>query len=332
MDTIAVVLAGGVGTRLYPASSRERPKQFLALDGERSLLSRTVERVEPLADATYVLTRPEYADLVPDHAPDAEVLVEPAGRDTGPALVYAAHRVRDEVGECVLLNLPSDHRVGDGFADPAERALRAARETGKLVTLGVEPDRPATGYGYIKPGTDRGDYFDVAGFFEKPSTEAAERYVYDGFLWNAGVFAWTPEALLDEARRSDLAPLVESLDAGQPERGFRLVEPVSVDYAILEGCANAAVVPADVEWDDLGAWDALARVGDPDAAGNVVAGNALTVDAEDCVIATDEGSHVSVVGVEGLTVAAYDGRVLVVPTEDAQRVREVVARLEAEEE
>ncbi|MFC6837261.1 mannose-1-phosphate guanylyltransferase [Halomarina ordinaria] len=328
MKRIAVVLAGGVGTRLYPASSPERPKQFLALDGERSLLTRTVERVEGLVDATYVLTRPEYADLVPAHAPDAAVLVEPAGRDTGPALAYAAHEVREREGECVLLNLPSDHHVEGDFAGVAERALGVAAETGKLVTLGVEPTRAATGYGYIKPGTDHGDYFDVAGFFEKPDAGAAERYRYNGFLWNAGIFAWTPDAFLAAARDSELEPLVDGLDAGQPERGFRLVDSVSVDYAVLEDATNAAVVPADFAWDDLGAWDALTRIGERDGNGNVVVGNALALDAENCVVATDEDTHVSVVGCEGITVAAYDDRVLVVPTRDAQRVREVVDRLE----
>jgi mannose-1-phosphate guanylyltransferase len=329
MQTIAVVLAGGVGTRLYPASSETRPKQFLSFGDGPSLLARTVDRAREVADRVYVLTRPAYADRVPDHAPDAEVLVEPAGRDTGPALVYAAHRIREAVGDCVLLTLPSDHHVEGDFAPVARTACRVARETGKLVTIGVEPTRAAVGYGYLKPGTDHGDYYDAAGFYEKPDPGAAERYRYNGFYWNAGIFAWTPAALLRETRGTELAGLVDDLDAGDEGAAFERAPAVSVDSAVLERSDEVALVPATFEWDDLGAWDALARVFDEaaDDDGNVVRGNGLLLDAENCVVATDEASHVSAVGVSDLTVAAYDGRVLVVPTREAQRVREVVRDL-----
>jgi mannose-1-phosphate guanylyltransferase len=337
MHVTAVVLAGGTGTRLYPASSEQRPKQFLSFGDGPSLLSRTVERARTVADSVYVLTRPEYADAVPDHAPDAEVLVEPAARDTGPALVYAAHEVREREAErgpeadddTVMLCLPSDHHVEGEFAPVAERACEVAADTGALVTLGVEPTRAATGYGYVKPGAEHDGYFDAAGFFEKPDPGAAERYRYNGFLWNAGMFAWTPEAFLEAARRGDLEQLVEGVEAGDAERAFRLAEPVSVDYAVLEGARDVAVVPATFEWDDLGAWDALVRVF-ADAAdddGNVTLGETLALNAENCVLAAGEDHHVSAVGVSDLTVAAYDGDVLVVPTREAQRVREVVDRL-----
>ncbi|MWG34579.1 mannose-1-phosphate guanylyltransferase [Halomarina oriensis] len=330
MHVTAVVLAGGTGTRMYPASSDQRPKQFLSFGDGPSLLTRTVERASEVADTVYVLTRPDYADAIPDHAPDAEVLTEPAGRDTGPALVYAAHEVREREGEdTVMLCLPSDHSVEGDFGSVAERACEVAADTDALVTLGVEPDRAATGYGYIKPGEEHDGYYTAAGFFEKPDAGAAERYRYNGFLWNAGMFAWTPEAFLAEARRGDLAQLVKGVEAGNAESAFRLAESVSVDYAVLEDAREVAVVPATFEWDDLGAWDALVRVF-ADAAdddGNVVLGDALTIDTEDCVIAAGEDQHVSAVGVSDLTVAAYDGNVLVVPTRQAQRVREVVDRL-----
>lgn len=337
MHVTAVVLAGGTGTRLYPASSEQRPKQFLSFGDGPSLLTRTVERAREVADSVYVLTRPAYADAIPEHAPDAEVLVEPAARDTGPALVYAAHKVREREsekghGDTVMLCLPSDHYIEGDFASVAERACEVADDTGALVTLGVEPDRAATGYGYIKPGEEHDGYFDAAGFFEKPDAGAAERYRYNGFLWNAGMFAWTPGAFLEEARRGDLAQLVKGVEAGNAENAFRLAESVSVDYAVLEGARDVAVVPATFEWDDLGAWDALVRVF-ADAAdddGNVVLGDALTMDTENCVVAAGEGQHVSAVGVSDLTVAAYDGNVLVVPTRQAQRVREVVGRLREE--
>ncbi|MEF8908036.1 MAG: sugar phosphate nucleotidyltransferase [Haloarculaceae archaeon] len=328
VTVVAVVLAGGTGTRLYPASRPDRPKQLLALGSESSLLTRTVDRAG-FADQRYVLTRPSLADAVREHASGAAVLTEPEPRDTGPALVYAAHRVREQVGDCVLVCLPSDHQVSGDFAPTMERAAAVAADTGRLVTLGVEPSRPATGYGYIEPGADRGEYREVARFVEKPDGEAAQQYVEAGWLWNAGMFAWTPDALLGAARDSPLAPLVEALDAGEPAAGFEAVEAVSVDNAVLERADDVAVVPADFAWDDLGSWDAVGRVLEADADGNAHLGETLAVDAADCVLAAGEDSHVSAVGVEGLAVASYDGRTLVVPREDAERVREVVRRLES---
>ncbi|USZ66960.1 sugar phosphate nucleotidyltransferase [Halorussus salilacus] len=343
---VAVVMAGGTGTRLYPASRADRPKQFLSLGGEGSLLARTVERVG-FADEVYVSTAVEHAERVREAVPRAGVLVEPEASDTGPALVYATHRVREQVGDCVVLCVPSDHVVSGAFETTARTAARAAVETEGLVTFGVEPTRHATGYGYIEPaaggvdapgGGNGGDgyaedgntgdgYAEVAQFREKPDAETAREFVGRGFYWNAGLFAWTPDALLREARESPLAPLVAALAAGDPERGFAEVEPVSIDYAVMERTDDAYVVPADFEWDDLGSWDAIERVVETDDAENAVLGDAVTVDVADSVVASDGDTHVSAVGVEGLVVAAYDDRVLVVPKDEAQRVREVVAAL-----
>jgi mannose-1-phosphate guanylyltransferase len=325
---VAVVLAGGVGSRLYPASRSHRPKQLVALAGEDTLLERTVARAA-VADEVVVSTRPAFADAVRDRCPDATVIVEPAGKDTGPALAYATHRVAERYPDPVVLALPSDHHVAGDFETPARRGARVAAETGALVTFGVEPTRPATGYGYIEPGPDHGEYADVATFHEKPDADTAATYCDRGYYWNAGLFAWTPETFLSVARDSPLSPLVEALDAGDPERGFDAVDPVSVDRAVFERTDRAAVVPLDVEWDDLGTWDALGRVLSPDGDGNVVAGDAeaTALGATGNVVAGDE-VHVSLVGVDDLAVVAYDDRVLVVPTDETQRVRDLVAEVE----
>ncbi len=330
MTTVALVLAGGTGTRLYPASRSDRPKQFLRFGGDDSLLTETVSRVG-FADETYVLTGDSYAEQVREHAPKAGVLVEPAGKDTGPALAYAARRIREQVGDCVLLCVPSDHHVTGAFADVATRACKVAVETGGLVTMGVTPTRPATGYGYIEPGewdesewdAGEGTVAPVAEFREKPDVETAREFVDAGYLWNAGIFAWTPDAFLRECEGTPLEPIATADD---PDAGFDAAESVSVDYAVLERTESAYVVPADFDWDDLGSWDALERLFDGE---NAVLGDALTVDASGNVVAGDK--HVSLVGVDDLVVAAYDDRVLVVPKSEAQRVREVVAALREEE-
>ena len=338
VTTAAVLLAGGTGTRLYPASRSHRPKQFLALgDDDRSLLRRTADRAG-FADELFVVTRESYADRVRDVVPEATVLVEPAGRDTGPALAYAASEVRAAATEAaansasgetasddaVLLCLPSDHVVGDGFRATAETAVDVAARTDALVTLGVEPDHPATGYGYIQPGADHGDHYAVDQFREKPDEETAEALLDAGCYWNAGMFAWTPDAFLAAARAGPLDALVDALETGGDVAGaFDETDPVSVDYAVLEHADDVRVVPADFEWDDVGAWDALLRLADEK---NATLGDTLAIDASGNVLASDD-KHVSVVGADDLVVAAFDDRVLVVPTDDAQRVREVVAEL-----
>jgi mannose-1-phosphate guanylyltransferase len=329
--TVALILAGGTGSRLYPASRSTRPKQFLPLLGTETLLERTVERAG-FADRVVVSTRPAFEADVRDLVPGVDdVVVEPAARDTGPALTYATHRIGEEYGEdSVVVALPSDHHVGDreAFAATMRRGARVAREEGRLVAFGVEPTRPDTGYGYIESGPDRGAYADLAAFHEKPDAETAERYVAAGYRWNAGTFAWTPRSFRRAARDSPLGPLVAALDDGEVAEGFDAVEPTSVDYAVMERVENAAVVPLDVEWDDLGSWDALARLLSADADGNVVRADdePLFVGSEGNVVVSD-GPHVSLVGVDGLAVVAWDDRVLVVPQSAAQRVREAVTEL-----
>lgn len=330
---IGLLLAGGQGTRLYPASRSHRPKQFCSFGGDRSLLRRAADRASFL-DAVYAVTRERYASRVRDIVPEATLLVEPTARDTGPALVYAAHEIADRESDSVLLCLPSDHVVGDGFEGAARRALDAAVRTGGLLTMGIEPTRPATEYGYIQPGPTEGDYAEVRRFHEKPDRETAEGYVAEGYRWNAGIFSWRPESLLAAAAESPLAPLVTELESGDPEAGFEAAPAISIDDAVLSRADNVYVVPATFPWDDLGSWDAIGRqIGGDDLLGretdgdNVVVGEATTVDATGNVIASDE-KHVSVLGVDDLVVAAFDDRVLVVPKAAAQRVRELVAILE----
>ncbi|MGQ4556708.1 sugar phosphate nucleotidyltransferase [Halobellus sp. GM3] len=394
LPVVAVVLAGGTGSRLYPASRSDRPKQFLSLaggaraeadadadddtdansdddtdaDSGASLLERTVSRARAVADEVVVITRESYAEGVRSRVPDAAVLVEPAGRDTGPALLYATHRIGRRYDDCVVLALPSDHLVGEGFAEAVGRGTDVAAAVDRLVTFGVEPTRPETGYGYIEPADPDGDvgpdgdtdWLPVASFHEKPDAETAEAYVETGYYWNAGLFAFRPAVFLDAASSSPLSPLLDALrsaESGGPtgESGrtegngsipegesaaaaaFRSTDAVSVDYAIFETSEEVAVVPVSFPWDDIGSWDALERAADFDAAAGVDADDAENVAVGDVTVRTldaadnvvaGDGAHVSLVGVSDLAVVSWDDRVLVVPKDRAQDVKSLVRSLE----
>lgn len=317
---VAVILAGGTGTRMYPASRSDRPKQFHDFGTHNSLLAETVDRVT-FADHVIVSTQPGFADDVPDHAPDAEILVEPAPKDTGPAVLYAVHTIAEEYADPVVLCVPSDHWIQGEFKPVAQQAARVAVETQGLVTIGISPTRPATGYGYIKPGRVQDGYAPVRAFNEKPAQDTAADLVSNGWLWNAGMFAFTPDALIEDARDSPLAPLVRALDGDEPTRGFDAVDAISLDFAVVEDTDRGFVVPANFEWDDLGTWDAIGRVVDSPLC------DALTLDTTETIIAGDDSVHVTAIGVSDLVIAAYDDRVLVVPADEAERVRDAVRRL-----
>lgn len=321
---VAVILAGGTGTRLYPASRSDRPKQFHSFGTTDSLLAQTVDRCS-FADHVIVSTQPAFADHIPDHAPDADILVEPAPKDTGPAILYAAHTIAEEYTDPVVLCLPSDHWIQGGFEPAATQAARVAIETQGLVTIGITPNRPATGYGYIQPGRLQDGYAPIEAFHEKPTQDTAADLVDDGWLWNAGMFAFTPTSLLSEARDSPLAPLVQALEAGELTRGFDEVDAISLDYAVVEDTEHGFVVPASFEWDDLGTWDAIGRVADSPLC------EALMLDTTDTIVAGDESVHVTAIGVSDLVIAAYDDRVLVVPADRAEQVRSAVTKLRDED-
>ena len=320
---VAVVMAGGTGTRLYPASTTNRPKPFLTLGTDRSLLARTVDRVS-FADEIYILTRPSFTDAVRDVVPDVGILTEPEPKDTGPALVYAAARLGEQVGDCVLLSVPCDHHVDGRFELTARQAARCGAKTEGLVTIGIEPDGPSTDYGYIEPESIPGETNDwqrVSTFVEKPGIAKAREFVNDGYYWNSGTFAWTPAALLSAAATTELAPLVDAMEAGQPEKGFEAVEAVSIDRAVLEKASSVYVVPASFDWGDVGTWNGLAETLDTDDRGNVGVGDVTALECENCIIAGDES--VRAIGVSNLLIASYGGQTVVVPRERALEVSQL---------
>jgi mannose-1-phosphate guanylyltransferase/mannose-6-phosphate isomerase len=343
-----VILSGGVGTRLWPLSRRLRPKQFLTLDGDSSLFARTLARVlRPPFAPPAVVCNDDHRFLVAEElrqagATAADILVEPAARNTAPAIAAAALRALARDPDAVMMVLASDQVIADGdaFAEAAAAAAELARD-GYLVTFGVEPSQPETGFGYIRKGAAlAGGAFHVASFVEKPNPDAAAAYVASGdYFWNAGIFVFRAASVIAELERHHpeiVAVVGDALAAGRAdldffrldETAFAQAPSISIDYAVMEKTERAAVVPLNAGWSDVGSWSSLWSLGAADDAGNVVAGNAMVFDSQGTYVRS-EHPLVAVLGVSDLIVVATDDTVLVLPKSRAQEVKDVVAQLQA---
>jgi mannose-1-phosphate guanylyltransferase len=353
MRIFPVVMAGGSGTRFWPLSRRDRPKQFLPLDGEEPLLAATVARLPPLAriDRTYVVCGPNHAASVRrilPRLPRPNLLVEPCPRNTAPCIGLAALHVHRRDPRGVMAMLPADHHVARpaAFRQALDAGARIAAD-GAIATIGITPDRPETGYGYLKVGArlrpiGRGRKAfhpaRVERFVEKPDLVTASRYLAEGgYLWNSGIFLFRADVILDEIRRAmpvlgeQLAVIDRSLGTPAYARTLKRVFPeapsISIDYGVMEKSQRIVVVPAAFGWSDVGSFAALSEVRAPDDLGNAAQGDALIVDGHGNVVVAQGGRLVAVVGVDDLVVVDAGDAVLVVRKDRAQDVRKAVDEL-----
>jgi mannose-1-phosphate guanylyltransferase len=331
----AVVLAGGSGTRFWPLSTPRNPKQLLPLTGSTSTAEESIDRLAGLIarERILVVTGPALADQLQRrlNLPAANVLVEPRAASTAPALIWATLEAQRRDPEAEVLSLHADWAVGDAaaFRRTADVALTTASSYDRLVTVGVVPSRPETGYGYIVPGPPLGEGARmVARFSEKPDAATALDLMAAGALWNSGLFAWTAERLLLEAETHtpEVAPHLPALRSGDVEQFFRKVTPISIDVGLLERSASVAVVSGAFAWDDVGTWQALTRVRAKDPGGNVVVGRAFTHESEDCIVWSDRDTVV-LNGVRDLIVVQANGRILVMPADRAASMKQLLDAL-----
>lgn len=356
-----VIMAGGSGTRFWPLSRRNRPKQFLRIGTERTLIEETVARLAPIAgsEGVYVVAgrhhAPRIRELLPQ-MPEAQLIIEPCARNTAPCIGLAAIHIRRRDPDAVMAVLPADHHIGDtaGFRTLVAAAIARAAD-GVIVTLGIQPTRPETGYGYIhydpqsaeavsvnamvdgSVGNEPVEVCTVRRFVEKPPRETACAYLADGsYLWNSGMFFFTASRILDDIARflPDLHTALGRIDAAidTPDYDavlaseFAAIDGISIDYGVMERTEQVYVIRGDVGWNDVGHWAALADFADADDDGNVIEGRVIAVESGDNIVRAGE-RLVALVGVRDLVVVDTPDALLICPRDRAQDVRQIVERL-----
>lgn len=341
----AVIMAGGSGTRFWPASRKCKPKQLLAIAANKTMIRATVERILPMIPFSRIMTVTAYthAHEIRAQLPELDpgmVVVEPVGRNTAPCVALAAYKLAGIDPNALMAVLPADHLIGkdEEFRHALKAAMEVAADGAHLVTFGVVPDRPETGYGYIALGERAFDVgalpvYRVRGFREKPDTARALRYLESGqYLWNSGMFVWRASAIIEaielHAPRLSRAmeQIVPALNTPDEAEAIAVVydelEAISIDYAVMEHARNILCIPIDVQWNDVGSWTSLVDVWEPDDYGNVSNGDAVLMDCSDCVISTPQ-KVTALIGVENLIVVDTPDALLICRKDKAQEVKKL---------
>ena len=350
-ERYVVIMAGGRGERFWPQSRLCRPKHLLPIVGDAPMLVQTVERLKGLVppENIFVVTNREQREAVLESCPDLpaeHVVGEPVGRDTAAAVGLSALLVKRENPSAAFAMLPADHVItnAEGFRSVLGAAFDAASAEDLLVTIGIRPDEPATGYGYLHRGEVRGErkgrtIYDVRRFVEKPDLRTAERYLASGdYLWNAGMFVWRPETILRaiEVHAPDLAAGLAKLEEswavdGDLDSAMEAVYPalskISVDFAVMEKAENVVVLESAFDWDDVGEWPAIARHFQSDEAGNVFRGEGLAMEAKGNLVYGEGGHLVALLGVDDLIVVQSGDATLVCRKDMAQRIKELTRKV-----
>ena len=341
-----VIMAGGIGSRFWPMSSPEKPKQFLDVLGcGKTLIQLTLARFRTVVppENVWVVTSRRYESLVREQLPDVpaeNVLLEPCRRNTAPCICYVSWKIKKQHPRANIVVAPSDHVIGDvdAFRSAVSDALEFAAETDAIVTLGIKPTRPETGYGYIKAdlgfsSSRKKNIFRVDEFREKPTAEVAESYLKQGnYLWNAGIFIWSVSTIINafrvyepelSAMFEDLMPCYDTPDEqAQIDKLYPECKDISVDYAIMEKTEEVFVYPADFGWSDLGSWGSLRQQIKQDAYGNACIGPDISLyDSHNCIVHATEEKKVVVQGLDGYIVAEKDGTLLICQLSEEQRIK-----------
>ena len=344
--TNIVIMAGGIGSRLWPVSTPEMPKQFIDLLGVgKSLLQLTVERFRSVAGIAgmWVVTSENYVDIVRKQLPEMpadHILAEPVPRNTAPCIAYACWRIMREDPEANIVVTPSDAIVlkTELFSEIISKALEFTASTSSIVTVGIHPDRPETGYGYIcSSSKEECNVVKVNEFREKPDRETAERYLAAGnYFWNAGIFVWSVSTIVDQMRRHapQIAGMMDKIARtfGTEEEKAALAEffpqcdKISIDYAVMEQSDSIYVISADLGWSDLGSWTSAGSHIAEGPDGNRVVGNDVRlIDSEGCIVHVEECRKVVVKGLKDYVVACRGGNLLVCPAADEQKIKDYAA-------